>query len=55
MGQRDVSVCPSAQKMLQGAQGGKGNEFLARVPGCWLFSGEAPGLVGSVSNALAQS
>ena len=55
VGQRDVSECPSAQKVPPDARGEKGNEFLGRVPGCLVPSGGALGLAGSVGNALAQS
>lgn len=50
LGRRGVSECPGARKMPPSAQGGKGTESPARVPGCLVpFGGEALGW-GEVGN-----
>lgn len=55
-GRRGVSECPGARKMPPSAQGGKGNESPARVPGYLVpFGGEALGSGEVGSGAPARS
>lgn len=57
LGRRGVSECPGARKMPPSAQGGKGIESPARVPGYLVpFDGEAPGSgeVGNGAPALSR-
>lgn len=56
LGRRGVSECPGARKMPPSAQGGRGNESPARVPGCSVpFGGEALGSGEVGSGAPARS